>query len=166
MNEADGVFHDRAAELGVEPPPRGRALPEQIGGVPAVRSSRCAVTGDFDRDGRLEVVVNNFNDQPFYFKNHFPAKNYIGFRLRGMRSNRDAIGAVVRVYRGDQVLTRQVHAAGGYLAQSSRIIHVGLGDAATFDRVEVTWPGGLRQALDGVQANKINQVVEPAEGKP
>jgi enediyne biosynthesis protein E4 len=164
MNQADGAFHDQAAELGVEPPPRGREFPVPIGGAPAVRSSRCAVTGDFDRDGRIEVVVNNFNDQPYFFKNEFPPKNYVAFRLRGTRSNRDAIGAVVRLHRGDQVLTRQVQAAGGYLAQSSRTIHFGLGDSADFDRIEVTWPSGLRQKLDGVRVNALNEVVEPAGG--
>jgi len=164
MNQPDGTFHDRAAELGVEPPPRGREFPEQIAGAPAVRSSRCAVTGDFDHKGRLDVVVNNFNDQPYYFKNHFPQKNYIAFRLRGTRSNRDAIGAVVRLHRGKEVLTRQVQAAGGYLAQSSRIVHIGLGDSADFDRIEITWPSGQKQKLDGVHANALNEVVEPAGG--
>jgi hypothetical protein len=88
----------------------------------------------------------------------------VSFRLRGTRSNRDAVGAVVRVYRGSEVLTRQVQGGGGYLSQSSRTVHVGLGDRADFDRVEVTWPSGARQRLDAVRVNALNEVVEPADG--
>jgi hypothetical protein len=166
MNRGDGTFADRAAEVGVEPPARGTTLPAPISGKPAVRSSRCAAAGDFDGDGRLEVVVNNFNDQPYFFANQFPRKNYVAFRLRGTKGNRDALGAVVRVYRGDQVLTRQVQGAGGYLSQSSKTVHIGLGDRADFDRVEVTWPGGAVQRLDGITANARHDVVEPAAAAP
>jgi hypothetical protein len=160
MNQGNGTFVDRATEIGIEPPRRGIQLPEQIKGQPAVRSSRCAVTGDFDRDGRLDLVVNNFNDQPYFFKNQFPKKHYVAFKLRGTRSNRDAIGAVVRIYRGTQVLTRQVPAAGGYLAQSSRVLHFGLGDNPAFDKIEVTWPGGARQTLDNMKPDALNEVTE------
>ena len=73
--------------------------------------------------------------------------------------------AVVRLYRGDKILTRQVQGAGGYLAQSSKTVHFGLGDDPTVDGVEITWPGGARQRLDGVAANKLHDVVEPTEPK-
>jgi hypothetical protein len=165
MNQGDGTFDDRAAELGIEPPPRGRALPEPIEGAPAVRSSRCAVAADFDGDGRLEIVVNNFNDQPYYFQNQFPKRNYVAFRLRGTVSNRDAVGAVVRLYRGNAVLTRQVHAAGGYLSQGSRTLHFGLGDDPRIDRIEITWPRSGTQRLSGLKANTTHDLTEPA-GEP
>jgi enediyne biosynthesis protein E4 len=163
MNQGGGTFANRAEELGIEPPPRGKLFPEPINGRPAARSSRCAVTGDFRGTGLLDIVVNNFNDQPYYFKNQFPRKNWVEFRLRGTKSNRDAVGAVVRLYRGDQVLTRQVHAACGYLSHSSRTLHFGLGDRPDIERVEVTWPGGRRQRLDGVTANRMHDLVEPEE---
>jgi hypothetical protein len=166
MNQGDGTFRDRAAELGIEPPPRGKLFPQPVAGRPAARSSRCAVSGDFRGVGLLDVVVNNFNDQPYYFKNQFPRRNYVAFRLRGTRSNRDAIGAVVRLYQGKQVLTRQVQGACGYLAQSSRTLHFGLGERAQVDRVEVAWPSGVRQRLDGVAVNQVNEVVEDNRAAP
>ncbi|MBX9625508.1 MAG: CRTAC1 family protein [Gemmataceae bacterium] len=163
MNRGDGTFADRAAELGVEPPAGGVNQPDPIGGKPAARSSRCAATGDFDGDGRLEVVVNNFNDAPYLFKNQFPAKNSVAFRLRGTVSNRDAIGAVVTLRRGDQTLVRQVSPAGGYLSQSSKTVHFGLGDRAAVDSVHIRWPSGKVQVLDRPEANRLHEVVEPKD---
>jgi hypothetical protein len=166
MNQGDGTFRNRAAELGIEPPPRGQFLPDPIAGRPAARSGRCAATGDFDGDGRLEIVTNNFNDQPYYFKNQLPRRNYVAFRLRGTRSNRDAVGAVVRLYQGGRVLTRQVQAAGGYLAQSSYTLHFGLGDRPAVDRVEIRWPSGIRQTIRGPALNRRNDVIEPDRDDP
>jgi hypothetical protein len=165
MNEADGTYRNRAAELGIEPPPRGINLPRPIAGQPAVRSSRSAVTGDFDGDGRLEIVVNNFNDQPYYFKNQFPRRNYVAFRLRGTQGNRDAVGAVVRLYQGKNIMTRQLQGASGYLSQSSPTVHFGLGDQANIDRVEITWPGGGVQRLDHVAANQLHRLVQPGQDR-
>jgi hypothetical protein len=161
MNNGDGTFVDRAASMGIEPPPEGIYLEEKIGGKDAARSSRCAAVADFSGTGRLDLVVNNFNDRAFLFRNHFPRKNYVAFRLKGTKSNRDAIGAVVRLHLGDEVLVRQVHGAGGYLSQSSKTLHFGLGDRNRIDRVEITWPGNRRQSLGPVEINALHDVVEP-----
>jgi hypothetical protein len=167
MNQGDGTFRDLAAQAGIEPPQRGTEFPNKINGRPATRSSRCAVTADFNNDGRLDIVTNNFNDQPYYFKNQAPAKNYVAFRLTGTRSNRDAIGAVVRLYQGGEIMTRQVQAACGYLSQSSRTLHFGLGNHRAIERVEITWPSGLRQRLEAVAPNTLHNIVEPkGPGKP
>jgi hypothetical protein len=163
MNQGGDRFRDRAAQTGIEPPRRGLFLPNPVAGKPAARSSRCAAVADFDGDGRLEIVVNNFNDQPYFFKNQFPLKNYVAFRLLGTRSNRDALGAVVRLHQGTQVLTRSLHGVSGYLAQSSRTLHFGLGDSPTIDYVEITWPSGIVQRLDQVTPNQRHDVVEPRQ---
>jgi hypothetical protein len=160
MNNGNGTFSNRAETAGIEPPARGPYLGETIRNRPMVRSSRCAATADFDGDGCLEIVTNNFNDQPYYFRNQFPRKNYVAFRLRGTKSNRDAIGAVVRLYCGTEVLTRQVNPAGGYLAQSSKTVHFGLG-GRTIDRVEIRWPSGLLQKLAAPELNRLHPIVEP-----
>jgi hypothetical protein len=168
MNQQNGTFRDKAAEFGLEPPARGINLPERVGGAEAVRSSRCAGTGDFRNNGRIDLVVNNFNDQPYFLRNEFPQKNYIELRLRGTTSNRDAIGAVVRLHRGNTIMTRQVQGACGYLSQSSKTIHFGLGDSTDFDRIEIAWPSGLHQDLGKPEANKRHDIVEPgkASSKP
>jgi hypothetical protein len=161
MNNGDGTFTDRAAVAGIEPPSGGIYQAEKIGGKEATRSSRCAATADFANNGRLAIVVNNFNDVPYYFQNHFPRKNYIAFRLRGTRSNRDAIGALVKIYTGPEVMVRQVHGAGGYLSQSSKTVHFGLGERSKIDRVEIRWPSGIRQTLENSALNRRHDIVEP-----
>jgi enediyne biosynthesis protein E4 len=162
MNQGNETFLDRAAETGIEPPSRGQFLPQPLGGRQAARSSRCAVTADFTGSGRLDIVTNNFNDQPYFFKNEFPRKNYVSFRLRGTKSNRDAIGAVVRLTQGGKILTRQVQSACGYLSQSSKTLHFGLGDEPGIEAVEITWPSGVRQRLSAVAINTLHDVIEEA----
>jgi hypothetical protein len=161
MNNGNGTFTDRSRTRGIEPPPRGRYLPETIRGERMARSSRCAAVADFSGTGRLDLVVNNFNDRPFFFQNNFPRKNYVAFRLRGTRSNRDAVGALVRVYVGKEVMVRQVQAAGGYLSQSSKTVHFGLGSRKHIDRVEIRWPRGRLQTLVRPAINKLHAVTEP-----
>jgi hypothetical protein len=160
MNNGDGTFTDQAAAQGIEPPRNGIYLAETIGGKPAARSSRCAATADFRGDGRLDIVTNNFNDVPYYFRNNFPRKNYIAFHLKGNKSNHDAIGALVRLYTGNEVMVRQVQAAGGYLSQSTKSIHFGLGDRTHVDRIEIRWPSGKRTITDNPEINRTHQVVE------
>jgi hypothetical protein len=163
MNNGDGTFTDRARAEGVEPPRGGIYQSERIGNKDAARSSRCAATADFSGTGRLDIVTNNFNDAPYYFKNDFPRKNYVAFRLTGTRSNKDAVGALVRLYAGKEVMARQVQAAGGYLSQSSKTLHFGLGDRARVDRVEVRWPSGKRQTLEHPEINRLHPITEPVD---
>ena len=162
MNNGDGTFRDRAAAFGVEPPRGGIYLEERVAGRQATRSSRSAVVADFDGDGRLDIVTNNFNDRPYYFANRFPRRNYMALRLTGTQSNRDAIGAVVRLWIGKTVMVRQVNPAGGYLAHSSRVVHFGLGDHGKVDRIEIRWPRGIVQRLDNPEINTLLQIREPA----
>jgi hypothetical protein len=162
MNQGDGTFAERSQQEGIEPPPLGEYLPEPLGGLKAARSSRCAAVADFRHTGRLDIVTNNFNDRPYLFQNHFPGKNYIAFRLQGTKSNRDAVGALVHIYLGSEVMVRQVQAAGGYLSQSSRIAHFGLGDRSHIDRAEIRWPSGTRQRLVNPAVNRVHNIIEPS----
>jgi len=161
MNKGDETFTNRATELGIEPPARGRLLEEKIGDKLAARSSRCCAVADFDHDGRLEIVTNNFNDRPYFFKSDLPRRNYLACRLRGTKSNRDAIGAVVRLYVGNEIMTRQVQSAGGYLAQSSRTLHFGLGKRDKVERIDIRWPSGITQTIPSPTLNQLREITEP-----
>lgn len=160
MNKGNGTFVDRAEALGIEPPTGGDYQEKTIGNSKAARSSRSAAVADFGNDGRLEIVTNNFNDRPYFFANRFPRKNYLELRLTGTKSNRDAIGAVARAWVGRTVMVRQVNPAGGYLAQSSKVLHFGLSDGAV-DSVVIRWPSGTRQTLTRPKINSLLNISEP-----
>jgi len=154
-------FEDVAASAGLDPPPGGPVMPEPIGGRPSTRSHRSAATADFDGDGRVDLVVNTFNDRALLYMNVSPPSAWVGFRLVGDGKARDAIGALVRVTAGGRTLVRQVHAAGGYLAQSSRVLHFGLGAATAVERVEVRWPDGRTQSPTDVTLGKVHTLIQP-----
>lgn len=163
FNNGDGTFTDVAGDEGLDPPRDGQRFQDPISLRDAARSSRSAATADFDGDGRLDLVVSNFGDRPYYYKNQFPARHYVALRLRGTRSNRDAIGAVATLYAGPRRMVRQVQCTGGYLSQSSKTLHFGLGDVTVLDRVEIRWPSGVRQTLASPAVDRLHDVVERDE---
>ncbi len=174
MNNGDETFTDRADKEGIDPPPSGAYLERRIGNRPASRSSRAAAVADFRGNGRLDIVVNNFNDNAYYFRNEISSGNYVEFRLTGAKrkgdpinepvkkSSRDAVGALVTLHLGNEIMVRQVQTAGGYLSQSSRTLHFGLGKRSKIDWAEIRWPSGIKERID---APGINTLHELAEGK-
>jgi hypothetical protein len=162
-NRGDGTFEDACRTAGTEPPPGGTLSEELIGRKHAARSGRAAATGDFDGDGRLDLVVNNFNDRAFLWKNVSPAAHWCELSLVASKGDRAAVGAVARLTAGGRTQVRQVQAAGGYLAQSSNRLHFGLGQAASIDRVEIRWPDGTLQTVEKPKIDALTIVQEPAK---
>lgn len=160
-NRGNGTFVDVAAQAGLDPPPGGRHLAESIGGRPAAHSSRAAATADFDGDGRLDLVVNTFNAPALLYMNRSEPRPWIAFRLVGPPGNRDAIGATVTVRAGTRALVRPVGTAGGYLAQSSSLLHFGLGDLPEVGLVEVRWPSGKVTRIERPAAGRVHRLVAP-----
>lgn len=121
--------------------------------------------GDLDNDGRIDAVVTTNGGPAHLLHNETANSNHwITLRLVGHRSNRDGIGAVVRVTtpKGSQWAT--VTTSGGYLSASDPRVHFGLGPAAASTDIEIRWPSGIVQELSGVRADRQIRVDEPVSG--
>jgi enediyne biosynthesis protein E4 len=165
LNQGDGTFVERAQELGAEPPARGLAIAgADIEGVPFMRSSRAAALLDIDNDGDLDIVVNNFNHEPYLLRNDLPRQNHVGLWLEASRGNRDAIGARVELSSGGRTQHRQVTGAGGYLTQSRRALHFGLGQHSSVQQVRIVWPDGSVQTIEGLEPNRVHKIRQPEPG--
>ena len=119
---------------------------------------------DFDGDGRLDLAINNNNARPTLYANRLAVGNWLRLELVGGDSNRDAVGARVRLTLGDggKVLTRWVEAGSGYASQSAFPVHFGLGDASRVEAVEIAWPSGAVTSLPGTELG-VNQTVRVDE---
>ena len=159
LNDGTGKFVESASDARIEPPRAGETVQgAAIKGHEFFRSSRASASADFDGDGDLDLVTNNFNHEPYFLRNDSPAGNSLRLKLRGTKANRDAVGARVTVSAGGRVWHRWVSNAEGYLTQSSRVIHIGLGSVSSVDRVDVLWPGS--STVQVVTNPKINEVIE------
>jgi hypothetical protein len=132
--------------------------------VSGTLGTRTAALIDFDDDG--DLVTNDFGSEPQVLMSNLAQRstvNHIKVQLIGSRSNRDGIGAVVKVHAGDQAYTRLMDGNSGYLSQSSMPLYFGLGSTTRIDRVEVSWPSGVDQIVtDGIELNELLVIEEPA----
>jgi hypothetical protein len=125
------------------------------------KPSRGLVTGDLDNDGDLDIVVSNVGATSDVLQNEGGNRNNsILVRTVGSKSNRDGIGARLRLFVGNKVLRRDVKAGSSYLGQNDLRVHFGLGDAQRADRLEIRWPGGAVETIENIQANQIIAVRE------
>jgi enediyne biosynthesis protein E4 len=133
--------------------------------IMAPRSSRSAVIFDLDNDGDLDIVTNDFNSEPQVLVSNLSERKQIHWLkivLKGTTSNRNGLGAVVRVHAGGQTYFRYNDGKSGYLAQSVLPLYFGLGNATKVDLVEVDWPSGRKQSLTtGLQENQTLPITEP-----
>jgi enediyne biosynthesis protein E4 len=126
------------------------------GGLLLEKSSRGAAFGDYDNDGDIDVLVINMNDRPTLLRNDSPPSNHwITIRLTGTKSNRDGIGARIKVEAGKRVQTSIVRGDGSYLSHSDVRAHFGLAEATRIDRIEIRWPSGLVETATGLAANQF-----------
>jgi tetratricopeptide (TPR) repeat protein len=154
-NNQDGTFSDISGTVGLD----------------FIEDSRTFALADFDRDGRLEVLLKNRNGPQLrllknVIKDLGPS---IAFRLRGGKSNRDAIGAVVTVEAGSQRQTRTLQAGSGFLAQHTKDVFFGLGEAKGPVRASIRWPSGLLQELRDLPQNHrvwVEEGYEPSRVEP
>ncbi len=147
QNRRDGTFRDVSRDAGLE-----RVAPH-----------RGAAVADFDRDGRLDIVVTALGERPSLLRNvtHTRA-HWLALRLAGRASNRLGLGAVVRIETPDgRAQWNHATTSVGYASSSDARVHFGLGGQASIRRLEVRWPSGRHQVLEGVAADQVLEVREP-----
>jgi hypothetical protein len=191
LNNRGETFLDSEFLLGIEPRRGGRthtawfdvdcSLPASATILPckgrsgkitvmAPLGTRSSVMFDIDQDGDLDLVTNDFNSEPQVLVSNLAQRrsvHWLGVALAGTASNRDALGARVRVTVGGRVLTQWHDGKSGYLSQSALPLYFGLGEATTIQSVEIVWPSGRTQVLiSGLTPNTTLRVTEPGPPRP
>jgi hypothetical protein len=143
-NLGDGTFRDVSADAGES--------------FQAPAAHRGCAFADFNNDGKLDVVVSALREPAELWENVGPDDNHwITLKLVGTKSNRDGIGAHVRI--GNQV--NHMTTAVGYASSSYSGVHFGLGKTEKIDTIEIKWPSGITQILRDVKADQVLEVREP-----
>jgi hypothetical protein len=146
-NEMGQIFTDQAPAFGIDSEKDGRGI----------------AVADFDNDGKLDLFVSNANSEPFLFRNQLsdrPDTNWIQFKLEGVESNRDAIGARIFVKSGEKRRVGFVNGGNGFASQSTLRVHFGLAEVTSVDEVEIKWPSGKTQIFKEVKTNQIYRLIE------
>ena len=185
LNEQGKVFRDAEFLLGIEPRTPATEIDYFVldcsgadkdnpwcyhnSGKLTVRSptsSRSSAICDLNNDGALDILVNNMNDRPQIFFSDLARKkqlNWVKIILHGTRSNRDGLGALVKVTAANHTYTQYHGGKSGYLSQSSVPLYFGLGDVREIDRIEVLWPSRVRQVVKAPARNTVLELAEPSE---
>jgi len=146
-NNRDGTFSEVAAQF-------GNALMEE-------RASRGTAFGDIDNDGDVDIVINDLDSAPQLLRNDGGNKNnWISIKTIGTKSNRNGIGAKVKVVSGDLTQLDEVRSGGSYISQNDLKLHFGLEKRTVVDLIQVRWPSGAVDTLANVPVNKIVTVKE------
>jgi hypothetical protein len=147
LNAGKRTFRDVSSEVG-----------EAFGQPKVGRGLAC---GDFDRDGDLDILMTTNNGPAYLYRNDQLAGNRsIRFHLVGKQSNRDAIGATVRIYYEGTMQSRLVKSGSSYLSQSELPVTFGVGKRDEIERVVIQWPGGRTEEYKKLKAGKMYECVE------
>jgi enediyne biosynthesis protein E4 len=147
LNQGRGSFRDTAADVG--------------GGFAQSRVGRGLAYGDFDRDGDVDLLMTTNDGPAVLFRNDQTSANRsLRFTLIGTKSNRDAIGATLRIYHGGTTQVRLVKSGSSYLSQSELPVTFGVGRRDRVDRVVITWPSGRTEEFTNVAAGGAYECVE------
>jgi hypothetical protein len=121
-----------------------------------------AAFADFDNDGRVDAVVTAVNSPARLYRNTSPPSHWIALRLVGTRSNRDGLGARVKLtLPSGAVQHNHATTSVGYASSSEPLVHFGLGPYGTVAEVEIRWPSGRLQTLKSVGCDRVLVVKEP-----
>ena len=146
-NNGNGTFSDVSATAGAA--------------ITTLASSRGLAVGDLWNDGRMSAVVSNMNVPPSLLVNQQRSSNrWVAFKAVGSKSNRDGIGARIRVRAGARTLVDEVRSGSSYNSSSDIRPHFGLGAAAAIDWVEVRWPSGLLERFTNLTVDSIHTLNE------
>ncbi len=147
LNQGKGVFREVAAEVG--------------GGFDQPKVGRGLAYADFDRDGDLDLLLTTNNGPAYLYRNDLTNGNRcIRFHLVGTRSNRDGIGARVRVFSGSITQTRLVKGGSSYLSQSELPLTFGLEKLDRIDRAVIDWPSGRTEEYKNLAAGRCYECTE------
>jgi len=130
-------------------------------GVTTLASSRGLAVGDLWNDGRISAVINNMNAAPSLLVNQIRSANHwVAIHTVGTKSNRDAIGARIRVKTSTRVLVDEVRSGSSYISNSDMRVHFGLGKSDKIEWVEIRWPSGLTERFSNLPVDQIHSIKE------
>ena len=132
--------------------------------IRAPNVARGCAFGDFDNDGRVDILINNLDGPPTLLRNECRnTNNWLQVKCVGTRSNRSGIGTRVKLTAGGRSQIDEVMSGSGYYSQNDFRLHFGLGAATKADRIELTWPSGATDTCGMCPANRL-VVVEEGRG--
>jgi hypothetical protein len=130
-------------------------------GITTERSSRGLAVGDLWNDGRMSAVVSNMNEPLSLLVNQVKTENHwLGIKTVGTKSNRDGIGAKIRVQAGGRLHVDEVRSGSSFDSNNDMRVHFGLGKVAKIDWIEIRWPSGLMERFEGLALDKIHMLKE------
>src|SRR5204863_2734533 len=141
-NDGNGTFTDISENAG--------------SGITSPHAGRGLAIGDLWNDGRISAVISNMNALPSLLVNQVQTRNHwIGMKLQGTKSNRDAIGAKITLKAGSRTSVDEVRSGSSYDSNSDIRLHFGLGSATSVDALQVRWPNGLEEKFDNPKVDSI-----------